>query len=211
MLVNLDTSVIGRRRAFPLAALMRRRPARGSKAAGRRDRRAPACYADGALARRRSVFDREQLPPGARIAGPAIVEQLDATTVIEPGATATVDAIGNLRIRRGGTAAMSRRRSHHPGGDPGRPAAGLQRDGHRLLARGLLAGDRRGRRPLVGHLRQDTGALISQGELGLPVFVGTMQYSTARADPPDRRGQGRARPSPATSTSSTTPISAARI
>ena len=26
---------------------------------------------------------------------------------------------------------------------------------------------------------RDTGALISQGELGLPVFVGTMQYSTA--------------------------------
>ena len=36
-----------------------------------------------------------------------------------------------------------------------------------------------------------TGALISQGELGLPVFVGTMQYSTRRADPPDRRRQGR--------------------
>src|SRR5262249_10386114 len=30
-----------------------------------------------------------------------------------------------------------------------------------------------------GIYHQTTGALISQGELGLPVFVGTMQYSTA--------------------------------
>jgi N-methylhydantoinase A len=28
-----------------------------------------------------------------------VVQQFDATTVIEPGAVATVDAIGNLRIR----------------------------------------------------------------------------------------------------------------
>ncbi len=39
-----------------------------------------------------------KLPLGARLTGPAIVQQMDATTVIEPGATATVDAIGNLRI-----------------------------------------------------------------------------------------------------------------
>ena len=36
--------------------------------------------------------------PCARLKGPAIVQQIDATTVIEPGATALVDAIGNLRI-----------------------------------------------------------------------------------------------------------------
>src|SRR5262249_61260490 len=44
------------------------------------------------------VFDRVKLPIGARLTGPVIVEQMDATTVIEPGAAATVDAIGNLRI-----------------------------------------------------------------------------------------------------------------
>ena len=46
--------------------------------------------------------ERVKLPIGARISGPAIVQQIDATTVIEPGATATVDAIGNLRIAVGG-------------------------------------------------------------------------------------------------------------
>jgi N-methylhydantoinase A len=28
-----------------------------------------------------------------------VIQQIDATTVIEPGAVARVDAIGNLRIR----------------------------------------------------------------------------------------------------------------
>jgi N-methylhydantoinase A len=44
------------------------------------------------------IFRREQLPPGASLAGPAIVEQLDATTVIEPGDRARVDAWDNLEI-----------------------------------------------------------------------------------------------------------------
>ena len=48
------------------------------------------------------VFDRVKLPIAARLTGPAIVHQMDATTVIEPGALAAVDAIGNLRIVVGG-------------------------------------------------------------------------------------------------------------
>jgi len=47
------------------------------------------------------VFDRVKLPAGARIAGPAIVQQIDATTLIEPGSAALVDEIGNLRIAVG--------------------------------------------------------------------------------------------------------------
>jgi N-methylhydantoinase A len=38
------------------------------------------------------------------LAGPAVIQQLDATTVVEPGATARLDAIGNLRIAVGGAA-----------------------------------------------------------------------------------------------------------
>jgi len=47
-----------------------------------------------------SIYDRARLPLGARIAGPAIVEQLDTTTVIPPGVTALVDDGGSLRLRR---------------------------------------------------------------------------------------------------------------
>ena len=45
------------------------------------------------------VFDRSRLPPGAEITGPAIVEQLDATTVVYPGDHMRADAHGNLLIR----------------------------------------------------------------------------------------------------------------
>lgn len=44
------------------------------------------------------VVARQALQPGAELRGPAIVEQLDTTTVIEPGDVARVDAMGNLII-----------------------------------------------------------------------------------------------------------------
>jgi N-methylhydantoinase A/oxoprolinase/acetone carboxylase beta subunit len=47
-----------------------------------------------------AIFDRARLPAGARVVGPAIVEQPDTTTVIPPGHAAAVEASGNLRIRR---------------------------------------------------------------------------------------------------------------
>jgi N-methylhydantoinase A len=45
------------------------------------------------------VYWRDQVPGQQRIAGPAIVEQADSTTVIPPGWAASVDDIGNLRLR----------------------------------------------------------------------------------------------------------------
>ena len=47
-----------------------------------------------------AIYERARLPRGARLDGPAIVEQGDTTTVIPPGVTALVDAAGNLRLRR---------------------------------------------------------------------------------------------------------------
>ena len=44
------------------------------------------------------IFDRRDLLPGMRFAGPAIVEQADTTSVIEPGMTARVDAFHNILI-----------------------------------------------------------------------------------------------------------------
>jgi N-methylhydantoinase A/oxoprolinase/acetone carboxylase beta subunit len=38
------------------------------------------------------VYDRYALGPGARLAGPAIVEERESTTVVGPGAVITVDA-----------------------------------------------------------------------------------------------------------------------
>jgi N-methylhydantoinase A len=44
------------------------------------------------------VYDRERLEPGHRLSGPAIVEQMDATTLLLPGQTAAVDPYLNLDV-----------------------------------------------------------------------------------------------------------------
>jgi N-methylhydantoinase A/oxoprolinase/acetone carboxylase beta subunit/N-methylhydantoinase B/oxoprolinase/acetone carboxylase alpha subunit len=44
------------------------------------------------------LYDRARLLAGHRLEGPAIVQQLDSTTVINPGLTAIVDSVGNLLI-----------------------------------------------------------------------------------------------------------------
>ncbi len=46
-----------------------------------------------------AVYQRAALLPGMHFEGPAIVEQTDATTVIEPSMTAHVDGFGNLLVR----------------------------------------------------------------------------------------------------------------
>jgi N-methylhydantoinase A len=98
-LVNLNTSVTGVRPAVDLSALI--------DPAGR------AAGLDGALRERRPVwfdgtwidtpvYTRERLPLDAVIEGPAILEQMDATTVLEPGDVAHGDAEGNIVIEVGG-------------------------------------------------------------------------------------------------------------
>jgi len=42
------------------------------------------------------VYARDRLGPGNRIAGPAIVEQMDSTTLVLPGMSARVDGYDNL-------------------------------------------------------------------------------------------------------------------
>ncbi len=44
------------------------------------------------------VFDRAALRPGQQLVGPAVVEQLDATTLLFPDDRARIDAAGNLLI-----------------------------------------------------------------------------------------------------------------
>ena len=48
------------------------------------------------------IYERTQLAPGHVLAGPAIIEQEDSTSVIEPGWTGTVDDAGNITVRRQG-------------------------------------------------------------------------------------------------------------
>ena len=47
------------------------------------------------------VYDRDRLLPGARLEGPAIVEQMDSTVLIRPGMSADVDRFFNLILDTG--------------------------------------------------------------------------------------------------------------
>jgi len=44
------------------------------------------------------VYERADVPAGGRISGPAIISQLDSTTVVPPGARAEIDEWFNIRI-----------------------------------------------------------------------------------------------------------------
>ena len=94
VLVSLRTAVIGRRRTMPLATLA----GNAMKATLGEARRATRpVWFDGDW-HETPIYQREWLPVGARFIGPAIVEQLDTTIVIEPGNRVTRDPIGNLLV-----------------------------------------------------------------------------------------------------------------
>jgi N-methylhydantoinase A len=54
-------------------------------------------WMDGAM-RQGAIFDRSKLLQGDTIPGPAIVVEMDSTTLVEIGCVATVDAFGNILI-----------------------------------------------------------------------------------------------------------------
>lgn len=89
-LVNLRIAAIGRRPRFDL-----RRLAPTATEAPAPDHR-PVWFDAGW--RNTAVYQRLALPVGTVIAGPAILEQPDATTVVDHGMTARVDAWGNVII-----------------------------------------------------------------------------------------------------------------
>lgn len=95
VLVNLHTAVVGKRRPIPLGALAPRGDAASTLAGARRTRR-PVWF-DGGW-QDTPVYSRQCLPLQAAFDGPAIIEQLDCTTVVEPGDRVEVDAQGNLVI-----------------------------------------------------------------------------------------------------------------
>ena len=44
------------------------------------------------------VYAREDLPAGVRFEGPAVIDQLDTTTLVPPGVKAEVDEYLNIRM-----------------------------------------------------------------------------------------------------------------
>ena len=94
-LVNLNCSVPGVRPQIGLSALIdadgRRKTSEEAQTGTR-----PVWFDDGW--RETRVFWRDHLPAGAGLRGPAIIEQMDTTIVVEPGNTMDQDSDGNLII-----------------------------------------------------------------------------------------------------------------
>lgn len=95
VLVNLNTSVTGVRAPLDLSRLIDPAGRASSLNAALREIR-PVWY--GGTWHDTPVYDREKLPLDATIEGPAILEQMDCTTVMEPGDRASGDRDGNIVI-----------------------------------------------------------------------------------------------------------------
>jgi N-methylhydantoinase A len=55
-------------------------------------------FDDGTVVEETPVYNRTDITPGTSLPGPTIIDQLDSTTVVPPGATVEVDEWLNLRI-----------------------------------------------------------------------------------------------------------------
>ncbi|MES2968338.1 MAG: hydantoinase/oxoprolinase family protein [Pseudomonadota bacterium] len=89
-LVNLNTSVIGQRPQADLSRLID--PAERRPTAVPREMR--TVWFDGPT--ETPVYWRDHLPLDVTLTGPAIIEQMDTTIIVEPGDRVTSDADGNL-------------------------------------------------------------------------------------------------------------------
>jgi N-methylhydantoinase A len=93
--VNLRVSGIGPIRRPEIT----RTTGRGT-APSRERRSRPVCFDASAGYVDTPVLWRPDLPPGERVAGPAIIEEFGSTVPLHPGFTATVDAYRNLLVTR---------------------------------------------------------------------------------------------------------------
>lgn len=93
--LNLRVAVIGRRKKFDLALLAP--PKEGSVEAAKRTTR--KVWIDGAW-HEAGIYRRLELPLGAVVPGPAILEQSDTTILIEADLVGEVDTFGNLIVKR---------------------------------------------------------------------------------------------------------------
>ncbi len=72
------------------------------------------CYFDAVIGWRHTpVYDRDLLPAGARLEGPAIIEEMSSTTVAFPGQTIELDRDGNIVLRQPTRAPVERKDAAH--------------------------------------------------------------------------------------------------
>jgi len=92
-IVSLRVAAIGRRPAFDFSVF-----APGPSASLEKARMGSRPVWFYGVWRDTAVWARLDLPVDATVSGPAILEQPDATTVIEPGLAGRIDRLGNLIV-----------------------------------------------------------------------------------------------------------------
>ena len=97
-LVNANCSVIGTRTDLDLSTLIDPGTRKASLAEAKISQR-PVYFSDGW--HDTPIYWRDHLPEQFAVAGPAVVQQMDTTILIEPGDRATSDAAGNMLIEIG--------------------------------------------------------------------------------------------------------------
>ncbi|QGZ33830.1 hydantoinase/oxoprolinase family protein [Stappia indica] len=95
--MNYRIAVIGRRPQLDMALFA----PQGGKPAAECRTGTRQVYADGAW-HEAGIYERLSLAVGARVSGPALLEQADTTIFVDPGLVAEVDGFGNLVISRAG-------------------------------------------------------------------------------------------------------------
>ncbi len=97
-IVNVNTSVIGKRKAFDLSQLIEsdgRKSSLADARIGTRKVHVAGQFVD------TPVYQRESLPLDVSLNGPAMIQQMDTTILVEPGDRVSSDAQGNLFIHVG--------------------------------------------------------------------------------------------------------------
>jgi N-methylhydantoinase A/oxoprolinase/acetone carboxylase beta subunit/N-methylhydantoinase B/oxoprolinase/acetone carboxylase alpha subunit len=183
VLVSLRTTIIGRRRSIGADA-PRTENAQSTREALIGDR--PVWF-DGEWLDT-PVLRREILESGTVLEGPAVLEQLDSTILIEPDCHAEVDPFGNVIIEV--PPAKDKSDGNADTDDDGAldavTLAVVQNGLNQIASEMDLVHQKTSFSPVIseafdrsnGIYDCRTGQIIAQGELGLPIFLGVMQSTT---------------------------------
>ena len=90
--VNIRVVAFGKVKKHPL------KPSKAPRRAKAKQSRTRSVYVDESGFKRIPVYSRDSIPVGAKIRGPAIIEEPTATTIIKKGNLMTVDRYGNLMV-----------------------------------------------------------------------------------------------------------------
>ncbi|HLQ06155.1 MAG TPA: hydantoinase/oxoprolinase family protein [Nitrososphaerales archaeon] len=90
--VNIRVVAFGKVKKHPL------KPSKAPKRAKAKQSRTRSVYLDESGFKRIPVYSRNSIPVGAKIRGPAIIEEPTSTTIIKKGNLMTVDRYGNLMV-----------------------------------------------------------------------------------------------------------------